>query len=80
MARGVSSASGTAQAHPGLDADDAAGEVSQDRGQGGVARQVPGVPTGGSVSAPSALCGDCGTDRPAAAGVCLGVNGAVALK
>jgi hypothetical protein len=53
------------------------GEVSQDRGQDSVARQVPGVPTGGGGRAPPAPRGDAGADRPAAAGVCFGVRPAV---
>src|SRR5262249_14412611 len=68
------SAVGTAQANPELDADYASGEVSQDRGQGGVARQVQGLLTGGSSSAPPAVRGPCGKDRLAPAGVCLGVR------
>src|SRR5262249_51423028 len=44
----LSSATGTAQANPELDADDAAGEVGQDRGQGGSPRRVPHLPAGGS--------------------------------
>src|SRR5262249_46643666 len=66
------SAAGATEANPGLETDDAAGEAGQDRGEGGVARQVHGLPAGGSSGAPQAVLGPCGADRPAAAGVCLG--------
>ena len=56
------------------DVNVASGEVSQDRRKGGVARQIPGVPTGGGGSAPPALRGHRGANRPTAAGVCLGVR------
>ena len=62
------------------DANVASGEVSQDRRKGGVARQIPGVPTGGGGSAPPAIRGHRGTDRPAAAGVRFGVKLAVMDK
>lgn len=74
-ARGL--AAGVTEADPGLDTDDAAGEIGQERGQGGVARQVQGLLTGGGGSAPPDVRGDCGADRPAAAGVCLGMRLAV---
>ena len=52
----------------------------KDRRKGGVARQIPGVPTGGGGSAPPAIRGHRGTDRPAAAGVRFGVKLAVMDK
>jgi hypothetical protein len=55
-------------------------KFSQDRGQGGVARQVPGLPTSGSSGAPPTVRGHRGADRPASAGVCLGVRRAVIDK
>jgi len=76
----LSSATGTAQANPELEAEDAAREVGQDWCQGGIARQVRRVPVGGGSRAPSGVRGDSETDRPAAAGVCLGVNSAAAAN
>src|SRR5262249_47556962 len=45
-----------------------------------VARQVPGFPTGGGSGAPPTVRGHRGADRPAAAGLCLGVRRAVMDK
>jgi hypothetical protein len=67
-------AAGTAQADQGLDADDAAGEAGQDRGQAGQPLQVRPLSAGGGGGAPPAVCGDFGADRSAAAGVRLGVR------
>src|SRR5207253_9585883 len=68
------SATGATEADPGLDADDAAGEAHQDRGQGGQPLQVRHLSAGGGGGAPPAVCGDFGADRSAAAGVRLGVR------
>ena len=51
-----------------LDADDAAGEADQDRGQGGPPRQGRDVPAGGGGGAPGVVRGDPGSDRSAASG------------
>src|SRR5262249_25520921 len=69
-----------AEADPGLDPDDVTGEANQDRGQGCVAREVPRVPVSGGGSAPTAVRGASGPDRPVAAGGSLGVRFAVADK
>src|SRR5262245_23722783 len=58
------SATGAAQADPGLDADDAAGEADQDRGQGGRPRQVRHLPAGRSRGAAAVVRPDLGADRP----------------
>src|SRR5262249_52087501 len=64
-------AAGPAEADQGLDVDDAAGEVGQDRGEGRVAREVHRLPTGGGSGAPPAVRGDAASDRPAATSVRL---------
>jgi hypothetical protein len=71
---------GTSQADPGLDADDAAGEIGQDWGQGGVARQEQGFPTGGGGSVSGVVRGTSETDRLVAAGDSLEVRLAVTDK
>lgn len=76
----LSSTIGTAQTNPELDVEDSAREVGQDWCQSGVARQVRRVPVGGGSRAPSGVRSDSETDRPAAAGVWLGVTGAVVAK
>jgi len=63
-----------ANRHPtATPSNDDAGEVSQDRGQGGNSLQVHDLPTSGGGGAPPAVRGHCGADQPAAVGMCLGV-------
>src|SRR5262249_44245778 len=65
---------GTAEADPGLDADDAAGEADQDRGQGRGALQVRHLPVGGSRRPAEAVRPDSEADRPVDPGLCLGLR------
>ena len=46
----------------GLDADDAAGQADQDKGEGGASRTVCDVPTGRSGGGVEDLCGGVGAD------------------
>ena len=63
------------QADPELDADDAAGEADQDRGQGGSRTPSTSLFQLAEVAVPAAAVRrDTEADRPAAAGVCLGLR------
>jgi hypothetical protein len=55
-------------------------KLVKDRGEGGVARQVSGLPTGGGSDAPQAIRGHRRANQPAAAAVCFGVRLAVMDK
>ena len=57
-----------------LDADDAAGEADQDRGQSRPPRQGRDVPAGGGGGAPGVVRGDPGPDRSAASGAEPGMS------
>src|SRR5262249_19845135 len=65
---------GATAADPGLDADDAAREADQDRGQGGSPRQVPDLSAGGSCRPEEAVRPDSGADRPVEPRLCLGLR------
>src|SRR5262249_2211932 len=74
------SATGAPEADPRLDADDAAGEADQNRGQGGSPREVRDLPAGGSCRPEEAVRPDSGADRPVEPRLCLGVRVAAALN
>src|SRR5262249_12153328 len=65
---------GVTQADPGLDANGAAGEAHQDWGQSGQPLEVRDVSTGGSRRATGVVRPVLGPDRPAAAGMRLGLR------
>jgi hypothetical protein len=62
------------------DADDAAGEVDQDRGQGSSPRQVPHLSAGRSRGPAAVVRPDLGGDQPVATGGSLGVRFSVTDK
>src|SRR5512142_203904 len=61
-------AAGVAPARADLDADDAAGEADQDRGESRESCEGRHVPAGGGGGAPGAVRGDPRADRSAAGG------------
>ena len=62
------------QVDPGLEANNAAGEAAQGRGEGRDTREVRRVPIGGSRRPAESLRPNPGADRPPAPGLCLGMR------